>query len=116
MDPANFGEAGEAFFGNVAARDDDFRDGLILENLFQRIQGAEDRAEVEARLRQHWMATLEKNLARPPFQIGLPITFLFFKELELDNLITLITGMLLDLPSEKVAPWLWRQGAGGGHV
>ena len=52
----------------------------------------------------------------PPFQIGLPITFLFFKELELDNLITLITGMLLDLPSERVAPWLWRRVAGGGHV
>jgi vacuolar-type H+-ATPase subunit C/Vma6 len=80
------------------------------------LQGAKDRAEVEARLRQHWMATLEKHLARPPFQIGLPITFLFFKELELDNLITLITGMLLDLPSEKVAPWLWRRAAGGGHV
>ena len=80
------------------------------------LQGAEDRAEVEARLRQHWMATLEKSLARPPFQIGLPITFLFFKELELDNLITLITGMLLNLPSEQVAPWLWRRVAGGVHV
>jgi len=80
------------------------------------LQGAEDRAEVEARLRLHWMTTLEKGLAQPPFQIGLPITFLFFKELELDNLITLITGMLLDLPSEQVAPWLWRRVAGGGHV
>jgi vacuolar-type H+-ATPase subunit C/Vma6 len=80
------------------------------------LQGAGDRAEVETRLRQHWMATLSKSLARPPFQIGLPITFLFFKKLELDNLITLITGMLLDLPSERVAPWLWRRAAGGGHV
>jgi V/A-type H+-transporting ATPase subunit C len=80
------------------------------------LQGAEDRAEVEARLRQHWMAVLSKSLARPPFQIGLPITFLFFKELELNNLITLITGMLLDLPSERVAPWLWRRVAGGVHV
>jgi V/A-type H+-transporting ATPase subunit C len=82
----------------------------------QLLQGARDRAEVEARLRQHWMATLSKSLARPPFQIGLPVTYLFFKELELDNLITLITGMLLNLPSEKVAPWLWRRVAGGLHV
>jgi vacuolar-type H+-ATPase subunit C/Vma6 len=80
------------------------------------LQGAGDRAAVESRLRQHWMATLSKNLALHPFQIGLPITFLFFKELEVDNLITLITGMLLDLPSERVAPWLWRRAAGGGHV
>ena len=80
------------------------------------LQGATDRAEVEIRLRQHWMATLGKSLSRPPFQIGLPITYLFFKELELDNLITLITGMLLNLPSERVAPSLWRRVAGGGHV
>jgi V/A-type H+/Na+-transporting ATPase subunit C len=80
------------------------------------LQGAGDRAEVEARLRQYWMAILEKSLARPPFQIGLPLTYLFLKELELDNLITLVTGMLLNLPSEKVAPWLRRRMAGGGHV
>ena len=80
------------------------------------LQGAEDRAAVEARLRQYWLATLERSLARPPFQIGLPITFLFFKELELDNLITLVTGMLLNLPSERVAPWLWHREAGGLHV
>jgi V/A-type H+-transporting ATPase subunit C len=80
------------------------------------LQGAGDRAEVETRLRQHWMAVLSKSMALPPFQIGLPITFLFLKELELDNLITLITGMLLELPSERVAPWLWRRVAGGRHV
>jgi len=89
---------------------------LPRQSYMELLQGAGDRTEVEARLRQHWMATLEKNLARPPFQIGLPLTYLFFKELELDNLITLVTGMLLDLPSEKVAPWLWRRVAGGGHV
>jgi V/A-type H+-transporting ATPase subunit C len=80
------------------------------------LQGAEDRAAVEARLRQYWMATLEKSLARPPFQIGLPLTYLFFKELEVDNLITLVTGMRLNLPSERVAPWLWRREAGGLRV
>ncbi len=80
------------------------------------LQGAQDRAEVETRLRQYWMATLEKSLDRPPFQIGLPLTYLFYQELELDNLITLVTGMLLNLPSDKVAPWLWRRAAGGLHV
>jgi len=80
------------------------------------LQGAADRAAVEARLRQHWLATLEKGLARMPFQIGLPLTYLFFKELEVDNLITLVTGMLLNLPAERVAPWLWRREAGGLHV
>jgi vacuolar-type H+-ATPase subunit C/Vma6 len=80
------------------------------------LQGARDRAEVEARLRLYWMTVLATSLARPPFHIGLPVTYLFFKELELDNLITLITGMLLKVPSEKVAPWLWRLEAGGGHV
>jgi len=80
------------------------------------LQGAADRAAVEARLRQYWLTALERGLARPPFQIGLPLTFLFFKELELDNLITLITGMLLNLPAERVAPQLWRREAGGLHV
>lgn len=80
------------------------------------LQGAADRVEVEARLRQYWMAVLEKNLAQPPFQIGLPLTYLFFKELEIDNLITLFTGMVLNLPSEQVAPWLWRRAAGGRYA
>lgn len=80
------------------------------------LQGAQDRAAVEARLRQFWMTTLTKNLARPPFQIGLPLTYLFLKELEIDNLITLFTGMVLNLPAEQVAPWLWLRAAGGPHV
>jgi vacuolar-type H+-ATPase subunit C/Vma6 len=80
------------------------------------LQGAEDRAEVEARTRQFWMTTLTANLAQPPFQIGLPVTYLFIKELEIDNLTTLFTGMTLNLPPERVAPWLWRQAAGGLHV
>jgi V/A-type H+-transporting ATPase subunit C len=79
------------------------------------LQGASDRAEVEARLRQHWLATLENRLAQPPFQIGLPVTYLFFKELEVDNLITLFNGMALNLPAERVAPRLWRA-AGGPNV
>ena len=77
------------------------------------LQGAADRVEVEARLRQYWVGVLEKNLAQPPFQIGLPLTYLFCKELEIDNLITLFTGMALNLPPEQVAPRLWRRAAGG---
>ncbi len=80
------------------------------------LQGAQDRAEVETRLRHYWLATLERSLGGPPFQIGLPLAYLFFKELELDNLITLITGMLLHLPPERVAPQLWRREAGGAYV
>jgi vacuolar-type H+-ATPase subunit C/Vma6 len=80
------------------------------------LQGAADRAELEVRLRQHWMTTLTKNLGQPPFQIGLPLTFLFFKELEIDNLITLFTGMVLNLPTEKIAPWLRLRAVGGAYV
>jgi vacuolar-type H+-ATPase subunit C/Vma6 len=80
------------------------------------LQGAQDRVEVETRLRQFWMTTLENYLARPPFQIGLSLTYLFFKELEIDNLITLFAGMALNLPPERVAPWLWRRAAGEVYV
>jgi len=80
------------------------------------LQGAADRDEVEVRLRQYWMTTLTKNLGQPPFQIGLPLTFLFFKELEIDNLITLFTGLVLNLPAEKIAPWLRLRAAGGAYV
>jgi V/A-type H+-transporting ATPase subunit C len=77
------------------------------------LQGAADGAEVEARLQGHWLATLEKVLRLPPFQVGLPLTYLFLKELELDNLITLITGKLLNLSAERVAPLLKRRLPGG---
>ncbi len=77
------------------------------------LQGAAEGTEVEARLMHHWLATLERILRRPPFQIGLPMTYLFLKELELHNLITLITGELLNLPAEAIAPLLQRRGAGG---
>lgn len=80
------------------------------------LQGVEARAEVEARLAHYWVATLQKVQSRPPFSIGLPITYLFFKELECDNLITLITGMLLNLPADRVAPVLQRRLAGVAHV
>lgn len=83
------------------------------------LQGAADDSEVEARLQRHWLAALEKVLRRPPFQMGLPVAYLFMKELELDNLITLITGKLLNLPPERVAPLLRRRflgGRGGGYV
>jgi V/A-type H+/Na+-transporting ATPase subunit C len=80
------------------------------------LKGAADQAVVADRLGQYWLAVLEKVLLQPPFQIGLPITYLFLKELELDNLITLVTGLLLEIPAEKLAPHLRRQLAGGRDV
>jgi vacuolar-type H+-ATPase subunit C/Vma6 len=80
------------------------------------LQGVQDREEVETRLRRIWLATLEHSLAQPPFQIGLPLTYLFFKELEIDNLITLVTGRFLQVPSERLAPLLQRRGLGGRDV
>ena len=73
---------------------------LPRQSYIELLQGAGDRAEVEARLRQHWMATLRKAWRARPSRSVCPSRILFFKELELDNLITLITGMLLNLPSE----------------
>jgi V/A-type H+-transporting ATPase subunit C len=80
------------------------------------LEGVTGQAEVEARLAQHWIKTLERVSRRPPFQVGLPLTFLFLKELEVQNLITLITGRLLNLPADQVVPLLQWRGAGGGHV
>lgn len=80
------------------------------------LQGAPHWSAVEARLQGFWLATLEHALARPPFQIGLPLTYLFLQELELDSLITLVTGMLLQVPGERLAPRLTLRGMGGRDV
>ena len=89
---------------------------LPRETYVKLLQGAGDIAAVEERLRQYWLQVLEKVLVQPPFQIGLPVTYLFLKELELDNLITLITGMYLKVPPERLAPLLRRRPAGAPHV
>lgn len=80
------------------------------------LQGVEDWQAVEERLTRHWVGTLQKVQGRPPFHIGLPITYLFFKELELDNLVTLVTGMLLNLPADRVATVLRRRLPGVARV
>lgn len=80
------------------------------------LAGAPDLAAVEERLARHWVKTLEKVLILPPFQIGLPITFLFLKELEIRNLITLVTGMILRIPPDRLSPLLRGRAAGGGYV
>jgi V/A-type H+-transporting ATPase subunit C len=86
---------------------------LPRESLAALLQGAGDGSAVAARLSRYWLARLEQVLLMPPFQIGLPIAYLFLKELELDNLISLITGRLLDLPAERLEPLLKGRGAGG---
>ncbi len=67
------------------------------------LKGASDLATVEEGLTRHWVKTLEKVLILPPFQIGLPITYLFLKELEIRNLITMFTGIILRIPSDRLS-------------
>jgi V/A-type H+-transporting ATPase subunit C len=80
------------------------------------LAGAANLADAEARLMRYWLQKLARVLAQPPFQIGLPITFLFLKELEIGNLLTLMTGLLLKVPPERLAPLLQGWAPGGGHV
>jgi V/A-type H+-transporting ATPase subunit C len=80
------------------------------------LAGAADLAEVEARLSRHWLEALERVLSLAPFQIGLPITYLFLKELEVQNLITLLTGLLLRVPADRLSPLLRGRPRGGGYV
>jgi vacuolar-type H+-ATPase subunit C/Vma6 len=80
------------------------------------LAGAASLAEVEARLMRHWLQKLARVSAQPPFQIGLPITFLFLKELEIRNLLTLMTGILLKVPPERLAPLLQERSLEGAHV
>lgn len=80
------------------------------------LAGTTDLAALEERLARYWVKTLEKVSSLPPFQIGLPITYLFLKELEIRNLITLITGMILGIPAERLAPLIRGRVAGGRYV
>jgi vacuolar-type H+-ATPase subunit C/Vma6 len=99
-----------AFATNAAAR----IAALPSAKMADWLQGSADFSEVEARLQKLWFQTLKQVFDRPPFQMALPLAYLFFKELELDNLVTLITGLLLKVPMEQLAPKLVF--AGGGHV
>ncbi len=80
------------------------------------LQGVAGLAEMESRLWQFWVKTLERVASRPPFQIGLPMAYLYFKELEIQNIITLFTGILLGVPGDLTAPLLRGRAAGGAHV
>lgn len=80
------------------------------------LRDADSLVEVEARLMRNWLKTLEKVLARPFFHIGLPIAYLFLKELEIRNVITLFTGIILRVPAERLKPRLMLRTAGESHV
>lgn len=80
------------------------------------LAGATDLAAVEERLARYWVKTLETILSLPPFQIGLPIAYLLLKELEIRNLITLITGMVLKIPADRLGPLIRGRAAGGRDV
>ena len=114
--------AGGSFLSVAARRDLAFApkaaalaERLPRQSYRELLQGAADLAEVEARLQNHWLQVLAAALVRPPFQLGLPVAYLFFKELELANLVTLITGMLLKVPSARLAGKL-RFTNGGRYV
>jgi vacuolar-type H+-ATPase subunit C/Vma6 len=80
------------------------------------LQGAADLAEVEIRLSSFWTQTLGRVLIQPPFQVGLPLAYLFLKELEIHHLLTLLTGLILKIPRDRLAPWLQGRAAGGRYV
>ncbi len=80
------------------------------------LAGATDLAGLEERLARYWVKTLEKILRLPPFQIGLPMTYLFLKELEIRNLITLATGLILKIPADRLGLIIPGRAAGGGYV
>lgn len=69
-----------------------------------RLAGAADRAAVEERLTAYWAETLVKLQRLPPFQMGLPLSYLFLKEMEIHHLITLVIGKLLNLPADRILP------------
>lgn len=79
------------------------------------LQGAENVAEVETRLRDHWRHTLTRVLSLPPFQIGLPMAYLFLKEMEILDLVTMMTGLRLNLGADGVRPYLRGKAAGGRY-
>jgi V/A-type H+-transporting ATPase subunit C len=78
--------------------------------------GAEKVADVERRLQDFWLQSLTKVLSLPSFQIGLPIVYLFFKEWEIADLITMMTGLHLSLTPDRTIPYLRGRAAGQLHV
>jgi V/A-type H+-transporting ATPase subunit C len=80
------------------------------------LQDAGEVAEVENRLQDFWLKTLSRVLSLPPFQIGLPIAYVFLKELEIADLIAIMTGLRLNLGAERIRPYLRGKAAGGRHL
>jgi vacuolar-type H+-ATPase subunit C/Vma6 len=78
--------------------------------------GAGKVAEVERHLQDFWLQSLSRVLSLPLFQIGLPMAYLFFKELEVADLITMMTGLRLKLAADQVQPHLHGKAAGQSHV
>jgi vacuolar-type H+-ATPase subunit C/Vma6 len=78
--------------------------------------GAEKVGEVEKRLQDYWLQSLARVLSLPPFQIGLPVAYLFFKEWEIADLITMMTGLRLNTAPDRVGPYLRGKAAGQLHV
>jgi V/A-type H+-transporting ATPase subunit C len=80
------------------------------------LAGVKDLVGLEERLARYWVKTLEKILVLPPFQIGLPMTYLFLKEMEIRNLITLVAGLILQIPADRLGLLIQGRAAGGGYV
>ncbi len=80
------------------------------------LKGVTDLSAVEEGLTRYWVKTLEKVLILPPFQIGLPITYLLLKDLEIRNLITLFTGLILKIPSDQLSRMILGRAAGSRYV
>jgi V/A-type H+-transporting ATPase subunit C len=78
--------------------------------------GAKKVAEVEKRLQDFWLQSLTRVLSLPPFQIGLPVAYLFFKEWEIADLITMMTGLHLKFAADRISPFLRGKAAGLLHV
>jgi vacuolar-type H+-ATPase subunit C/Vma6 len=73
-------------------------------------------AELESRLWQWWLGLIARVLRHPPFQIGLPMSYLWLKEMEIQNILALFTGKLLKEAPERLVDRLRLHAAGGSHV
>jgi|YelNatPaOPRAMG01_1025707.scaffolds.fasta_scaffold00554_27 vacuolar-type H+-ATPase subunit C/Vma6 len=73
-------------------------------------------AHLEGRLWQWWLSVLARVLRQPPFQIGLPMSYLWLKEMEVQNILALFTGKELQETPERLSIRLRFLTAGGAYV
>lgn len=71
---------------------------------------------LESGLWQWWFSVLAKVLRQPPFQIGLPMSYLWLKEMEVQNILALFTGKELQESPVRLAARLRLLTAGGAYV